>query len=244
MNVIIYAAGRGTRLGGLTEIIPKALLIVAGKPLIEYALARAARFNPKLIIIVVGYQADAVKRVVGDSYQGVFIRYVFNGQYMCAGNMTSLWAAREFCKEDTMLTTSDMICVRSDVDCIADAPAQNKILIDRSPQHFNDPEPVKVALKERRVIEVRKRDFTGDVGGVAIGVYCFGALAMSELIVLIGERVRVGTVNASLYYAINDVCRSQKITPIYTESDNWFDIDTPEELIRADRQVSTHKASY
>ncbi len=54
-TVVILAAGLGTRLGSLTKTRPKALTLVAGKPILEYAIAWAKELKPAKIIVVGGY---------------------------------------------------------------------------------------------------------------------------------------------------------------------------------------------
>lgn len=66
MQAIILAAGLGSRLGALTREVPKALIEVAGRPLIDYALAFAAAvgIDPARTVVVGGYgYADLRARV-------------------------------------------------------------------------------------------------------------------------------------------------------------------------------------
>ena len=55
MVVVLLAAGLGSRLGPLTRALPKALIQVAGRPLLLHALAFAERLRPSRIIVVGGF---------------------------------------------------------------------------------------------------------------------------------------------------------------------------------------------
>ena len=61
MNVVLLAAGLGSRLGTLTRDLPKALIAVGGKPLLLHALSFAARLRPARIIVVGGFCFAQVK---------------------------------------------------------------------------------------------------------------------------------------------------------------------------------------
>ncbi len=67
MPILFFAAGLGTRMGPLTEKMPKALIPVAGKPLIDHALDLAA-------------EADTGKKVVNLHYRGQMIKDHLAGQ--------------------------------------------------------------------------------------------------------------------------------------------------------------------
>ena len=76
MQAVIMAAGEGRRMRPLTLELPKPLIKVAGKPILEHILDA---LPPEIdeVILVVGYKADMVKQHFGDSYHGRHIRYVY-----------------------------------------------------------------------------------------------------------------------------------------------------------------------
>ncbi len=69
MNVIIPAAGIGSRLRPQTHTIPKALLHVAGKPILAHILDTVSKLDPDEISIVTGFLGDKVRDYVGQHYQ-------------------------------------------------------------------------------------------------------------------------------------------------------------------------------
>ena len=75
MQVVILAAGRGTRMGGLTERVPKSLLEVAGKTLLEHKFDILPD-DVDEIIIVVGYLGDKIREWYGDGYHSKRIQYL------------------------------------------------------------------------------------------------------------------------------------------------------------------------
>jgi bifunctional UDP-N-acetylglucosamine pyrophosphorylase/glucosamine-1-phosphate N-acetyltransferase len=90
----------------LTFERPKPLIEVAGKPLIEHVLNA---LPPEIdeLIIVTGYKGDMIKEYLGDSYNGLPIRYIH--QWMQAGTAHALSLARPFLKGRFLLLNADDI---------------------------------------------------------------------------------------------------------------------------------------
>lgn len=76
MRAMILAAGRGERLRPLTDTIPKPLVDLGGKPLIEYHLEALARTGFREIVINQGHLGDQLAAVLGDgSRWGIHIHW-------------------------------------------------------------------------------------------------------------------------------------------------------------------------
>lgn len=75
MQAIILAAGRGTRMGSLTDTLPKPMLTVNGKSLIEHKLD-ALPTEITEVIFVVGYLGEVIREAFGNSFRGRSIKYV------------------------------------------------------------------------------------------------------------------------------------------------------------------------
>lgn len=76
-RVILMAGGLGTRLRPLTEEIPKPLLKVGNKPILETIIENFAKYGFVNITISVNYKADMIKEYFGDgSNLGVNIDYI------------------------------------------------------------------------------------------------------------------------------------------------------------------------
>lgn len=76
-DVVVLCAGLGKRLRPLTNNIPKALVPVAGKPLLAYHLEAMREVGVRRIIFIVGYLEEKVREFVGDG-----LRFGFEAQYV------------------------------------------------------------------------------------------------------------------------------------------------------------------
>ena len=65
-QALILAGGRGTRLGARTDVTPKPLLPVAGRPFLDYLVENLRRFGLDRLVLSVGWLADAVAAHYGD----------------------------------------------------------------------------------------------------------------------------------------------------------------------------------
>ena len=76
MRAIILAGGKGTRLAPLTEVIPKPLVPIDGKPILEIVIRQLAHYGFRRITLAVGYMSDLIKAYFQDGAKwGVAIDY-------------------------------------------------------------------------------------------------------------------------------------------------------------------------
>ncbi len=76
MTAVIIAGGKGTRLAPYTKDMPKPMLQIKGKPILEHQIAVFKRYGVADIILTVGYRKEAIKDYFGDGKNfGVHIRY-------------------------------------------------------------------------------------------------------------------------------------------------------------------------
>ncbi len=116
MQVVILAAGRGTRMGALTESCPKPMLMVGGKTLLEH---KFDALPPEVteIIIVVGYLSNVITGKYGDAYNGIKITYVTQ-ENMVGGTADALWQARPHLKNTFLVMMGDDIYHTQDIDAV------------------------------------------------------------------------------------------------------------------------------
>jgi N-acetyl-alpha-D-muramate 1-phosphate uridylyltransferase len=80
LPIAILAGGLATRLGPLTEKIPKSLIPIAGEPFIVHQLRLLQRSGIQHVILCVGHLGDMIEQVIGDgSGFGVKIEYSHDG---------------------------------------------------------------------------------------------------------------------------------------------------------------------
>ena len=95
MKAMVLAAGQGTRLRPLTDRIPKALVPVAGRPMIDYALLLLRRYGIHDVIINLHHFGDEIEKHLGDGRAlGLSIRYSREAELLDTGG--GLLKANEF----------------------------------------------------------------------------------------------------------------------------------------------------
>lgn len=76
MKVIIIAGGKGTRIASVNSEIPKAMIPVNGKPIIEYEIELAKRYGYADFLFIIGYMGEQISSYFGNgSKWGVNIEY-------------------------------------------------------------------------------------------------------------------------------------------------------------------------
>lgn len=80
MQAVVLSGGRGTRLGHLTDVVPKPMVTVDHRPFLEHELVLLARHDITDVVLCVGYLGDQVLGYFGSgSDLGMHIRYSWDG---------------------------------------------------------------------------------------------------------------------------------------------------------------------
>lgn len=110
MQAFLFAAGYGVRLRPLTDIRPKVMVPVWGKPVIEHSIERLHDFGIDSYIINTHYRARQLHDSIGDgSKWGIDIRYSHEPAILETGG--GLKNAEELIESDTIIVhNGDILC--------------------------------------------------------------------------------------------------------------------------------------
>ena len=116
MKAVFMAGGRGTRISSVASDIPKPMIKIEGKPILEHEIERLRYQGYRDIIITVSYLGDIIVDYFGDGSGispatgkpfGVNIKYYFEEQPL--GNAGALLKLREELDDDFLLLNADVL---------------------------------------------------------------------------------------------------------------------------------------
>ena len=102
MKAVLLAAGIGQRLQPITNYIPKPMIKIAGKPILEYILEDLLNFGFDDFCIVVGHEANQIKNYfINWNKNNCNISFVTQNDYK--GTAHAMYLAKDFTKNDPFL---------------------------------------------------------------------------------------------------------------------------------------------
>src|SRR5436190_18997206 len=94
LRALVLAAGLGTGLRPLTDLVPKPLLPVTGVPILGYTLAQLAALGCEEVAINLHYLGDQIRQRFGDSFAGM--RITWSEEPVLLGTLGAFRPLREF----------------------------------------------------------------------------------------------------------------------------------------------------
>ena len=108
MKAVIMAGGQGTRLRSIAKNLPKPMVPVLGKPILEYQIRCLLANGIREIILITGYLGEAVQEYFGDgSAFGAEISYFHEETPLGTGG--ALYYLREQLSDDFLLLMGDLM---------------------------------------------------------------------------------------------------------------------------------------
>ncbi len=174
MQVVILAAGQGTRMRPLTDTRPKPMLPVADRPLVAHTADAAVEAGADELVFVVGYEADAVREYFGDTYAGIPVRYA--EQTDQRGTAHAVRAARDLLDGRFAVLNGDDLYDRDSIAALlSDGPAVGTYEVA-------DPRPYGVFdVQDGVVTDVVEKPDDPPSNLVNVGAYVFPPAALDWL---------------------------------------------------------------
>lgn len=128
MQAVILAAGEGKRLNCALRGIPKGLIEINGKTLLEYSFDALSDSGIDEVIVVVGFLGEAIKHRFGKNYKGLKIDYIANAEYHKTGSMYSFYMAQDKINGGIVLLESDLLYESRAVKALLDSDLNDCLL--------------------------------------------------------------------------------------------------------------------
>ena len=120
---VILAAGMAKRLRPLTDTMPKCLLKVGNRTLLERTVDAMRRAGISEFVVVTGYRADMIRDFLTSHFSHFTFHFLHNADYAHNNNIYSLWMAGEVVRgKEFLLMDSDILCDPAAVVRIASEP--------------------------------------------------------------------------------------------------------------------------
>ena len=219
MKAIIPVAGIGTRLRPHTHTQPKALIPVAGKPILAHIVDALIAAGYNEFVFVIGYLGDKIENYVTSHYANVTSHFVL--QTSGRGVGYAIWLAKDFVQpdEDVLIVFGDTV-VDIDMHAVHQAPCSVVGV-----KKVDDPRAFGVAEIDRNgnVTRVVEKPEIPKSNMALVGFYLFrkAGLLIAALQHLIENNIRTQNefyLTDAIMYLIEQGERFQSVVV-----DNWFD---------------------
>ena len=224
-SMIIMAGGKGTRLLPFTEEIPKPLVEVAGKPILEYVILQAKKEGFENIVLAIHHYGKMIEDYFGDgSNLGVSIEYLREEEPLGTAGALSLWAP-----------ASDSPFMVTNGDVMTEMHYGQQLDF-----HIRQGAIATMAVRAHEwqipfgVVRTDGLELTGyqekpiQHSQINAGVYTLDASALKELTK--GEHCDMPELLEKLRHA-------SKRVVVYPIDEPWLDVGNPHDLALANRQI-------
>jgi len=226
MKAIILAAGASKRMISLTSDLPKCLLKIGDRSIIEHQIASLYRYGLDEIIIVTGFFEDKIKAICGDE-----IRYISNSRFAETNSIYSLWLAKDEIQEGFVLLNSDVFFHPLILGKLLESPYPDALTMSRQ-GHMGE-EEMKVRTKSDRVVDISKEIIPNQADGENVGIVKFSPYGARILFKKIDELIAQRVVNKWAPFAFQQIASYQHLYAVDIGNLPWIEIDFAEDYERA-----------
>ena len=232
MKAIIPAAGIGTRLRPHTYTLPKALLYVAGKPIISHILDDVLPLEPSTIVLIVGYKGELIEEYVRRQYPDLPVEFVYQAERKGIGHAVDLTRSVADGAEPLLIVLGDTI-IKTELARIVNS--QTNLL---GVKEVEDPRRFGVCeVADGRITGLVEKPRNPTSNLALVGLYYLrDGAALFEAVRQIIDR----NITTNNEYQITDALQlmiEQGVEFRPFVIDEWFDCGKPEAMLETNRKL-------
>jgi dTDP-glucose pyrophosphorylase len=234
-RAVVLAAGRGTRMRELTNDVPKPMIEVRGKPVLQHIVQGLRDAGVRRFLIIVGYHAETVRNFFGDGQRhNVDIEYVTQTVQDGTGRVVNL--ARDFTGESPfVLSYGDILISPANYKRIVDFRIDVEALITVTRGEDVSKGGAVFVNEQMELVDLREKPKLGEPTSpwYNAGLYAFRP-SIFEFIAKLKPSPRG---EYELTDAIRDLAHSGKIVKALELTGEWADVRDPEVLAKLNRST-------
>ena len=215
---IIMAGGRGSRLGNLTQNLPKPMIRVAGRPILERLVLHLVGFGIRKIFLAVNYLGHIVEQHFGDgSLYGCEISYLHEATPLGTGGALSLLPKKP--KDPVLVLNGDLV-TQADIGAMLEfhLSKQNEMTIGLREYSHTVPYGC-VELRGSQIVQIQEKPVLTRL--VNTGIYVIDP----QVLTLVPREVEFPITNL-----IEELLKNQKRVGGFEITGDWIDVGQKTEL--------------
>ena len=222
-QAIVLAGGTGVKMRPLTYEVPKPLISVSGKPVIEYTLETLREAGIRDVVLAVGHLGDKIKEEVGNGRKyGVSVSYSEESKPL--GSAGAVAKASVFLQNKAFIVVNGDILTSLKVSDLIAFHQEDKYLATMALSTEPNTKGYGVALlRGEKIVKFIKKDREQVTQLVNAGVYVMNPSCLSYL---------PTSGKGDLEDVFETLARQGKLAG-YPFDEPWFEVSTPENYERA-----------
>ena len=233
MKAIILSAGQGRRLLPLTAKVPKCILPLHGRSVLEWQLHEIARCDIDEVVVVTGFGADAVDDILAQP-QPVAVRTLYNPFYAHSDNLGTCWVAREEMGEPFVIINGDTLFEAGVLQRLLESKSAAPITLVSDTKARYDDDDMKIIVNDGLLMRVGKQLEGDKVNGESIGMMKFHGAGPAEFSRTVAHLMRFGEGVRKWYLSAIDALAQEEMVAICDIGGlSWCEIDDRADLEHA-----------
>lgn len=231
-KAVILAAGRGTRMRELTADLPKPMIEVRGKPVLQHIVEGLRDAGSRDFLVIVGYRGDAVQNFLRDgSRYEVAIQYATQRVQDGTGRVVDL--ARNFVADSAfVLSYGDILVDAANYKRVTDLPDNAEAIITVTRGEDVSKGGAVFLNEQMDLVDIREKSDVSDVTSwYNAGIYAFRS-SIFEFTAKLKPSPRG---EYELTDAIRDLAQSGQKVKALELTGEWADVRDPEILARLNK---------
>jgi len=229
MKALILASGAGKRLRPLTNRIPKPLIKIGDKTLLDYQVESLIKHGIEGVIITTGPFKEKLEEHVQSNYR-IKVWFVNNPRYETTNYIYSLWLTKNLIDSDVLLLHGDLLFDDVLIGRLTGAK-DNRVLVNRK---IKPPEKdFKTLIENNRIIKIGV-ELSGPKAYFCAPMYKFSKADFLRWLAEIDDFIMQGKINCYAEDAFNKISNEIVLRPLYFE-EFCMEIDTMDDLEKARR---------
>lgn len=227
-RAIILSAGRGSRLLPLTGFMPKCLVPIGGRAILDRQLDALAEAGVTEAVVVAGYRFDQVASHLERYRSRIAVDLRFNPFWSVSSSIGSVWAARELLTDRFCLMNGDTVIAAAAIRR-ALAAADEGVSLMVEPLGVPASDDMLVAVSSGEVLAVSKRLDPRAATHRSLGMVIGGAASGYRAAL---DEVIAAEAGVERYHhdVVAHLAATRGVTAIVEESGAWLEVDRPEDL--------------
>ena len=234
---VILAAGMAKRLRPLTDTMPKCLLKVGTRSLLERTVDAMHQAGITEFVVVTGYCGEMIRDFLTTHYPQFTIHFLHNADYEHNNNIYSLWMSGQIVRgKELLLMDSDILC---DPQAVLAVASQQEPALALNRHELGEEEMKIVVDRDGRITEISKTCKVADALGESVGIEKMTADYSEALFRELDQMIcQEGLINIFYERAFERLIpQGHTFKVVDTTGFFSYELDTPEDFERAQHDI-------